>query len=120
MVSILARLIKMGFLAKDIAKSSKPLSVLLKNAYKNIIKHKQGIVSKPEKSLNLKIKGKSVDSKKYLDNIQSIESQLGKAIKEATKKETKGAIIEKKIIKPTLNAKGGLIDTPIIGNSRYI
>ena len=120
MFSILGRLVQMGFLAKKAVDSGRPVSVLLKDAYKNIIKHKRGIVSKPEQSLNLKIKGKPVDSKKYLDSIQNIESQLGKAIKEATKRETKGATLEKIITKPTMNAKGGLIDKPLYNETKYV
>ena len=120
MLSILGRLIQMGFLSKKAVDAGRPVSVLLKDAYKNIIKHKRGIVSKPEQSLNLKIKGKPVDSKKYLDNIQNIESQLGKAIKEASKQETKGAMIEKIITKPTMNPKGGLIDKPLYHGKKYV
>ena len=102
----------MGFLTKDVVESGRPLSVLLTDAGKKIIKFKQEFVTKPDNTLKLTIEGKPVSKHRFFDHLNKTLVQVQEIKKQVKKNEPAEAFLEKKITKPTQHAKGGLIDKP--------
>ena len=119
-MGLIARLVAMGFLPKTALNSTRPLSTLLKEAHKRIIQFKKEIANKPDDALNLSIKGEKVSPKKFFDNLQDIELQLIRNKKNIVGAETKAATVEKGIVRPTLQSKGGFIGKSLYDSKKDI
>jgi len=119
-MGLIARLIAMGFLPKAALKSNKPLSTLLSEAHKKLIQFKKEIANKPNDTLNLSIQGEKVSPKKFFDKLQDLELQLIRNKKNAVGTETTAATVEKGIVRPTMQADGGLVGKPLYDTKKDI